>query len=133
MKLLRHTFLFFLVAATLCASCGEKEDDTQSPPTDGNYPATVASTKWELRNAEGVEPREVILFFGKSDDMSRLTISHWESNADIYQGPYSYDSGEGTLSVEHLSTHTAFTGTFTVSANSLTLSIAGATYSLNGN
>ena len=137
-KIKKITMLLF-VAATMFtfASCNKDNSDDNTSSGGGssaNYPESISQTHWEWGNVTGSEAingfNNVIIRFSQTGNQANVTMHKLDYSANLYQGTYTYSSGNGTMALEDRDSHEPASATFSINGNTLTLKMNGASYLL---
>ena len=131
------TALLF-VAATMFTFASCNKDNNDDNPSGGgssaNYPESISQTHWEWGNVTGSEAingfNNVIIRFSQMGNQAYVTMHKLDYSANLYQGTYTYSSGNGTMALEDRDSHEPASATFSINGNTLTLKMNGASYPL---
>ena len=131
------TALFF-VAATMFTFASCNKDNNDDNPSGGgssaNYPESISQTHWEWGNVTGSEAingfNNVIIRFSQTGNQANVTMHKLDYSANLYQGTYTYSSGNGTMALEDRDSHEPASATFSINGNTFTFKINGASYPL---
>ena len=138
-KIKNLTMLLF-VAATMFSFASCNKDNTEDTPSGGgggssaNYPESISQTHWEWGSQTGSEAingfNNVIIRFSQTGNQANVTMHKLDYSANLYQGTYTYSSGNGTMTLEDRDSHEPASATFSINGNTLTLKMNGASYPL---
>ena len=102
--------------------------------SSANYPESISQTHWEWGNMTGSEAingfNNVIIRFSQTGNQANVTMHKLDYSANLYQGTYTYSSGNGTMALEDRDSHEPASATFSINGNTLTLKMNGASYPL---
>ena len=141
MKNLRKLTALLFVAATMFTFASCNKDNTEDTPSGGgggsssaNYPESISQTHWEWGSQTSSEAingfNNVIIRFSQTGNQANVTMHKLDYSANLYQGTYTYSSGNGTMTLEDRDSHEPASATFSINGNTLTLKMNGASYPL---